>query len=170
MIWSQLTISQERASEIAQSVEHDLKWLHEEGDILLGKYVILTIYRERYTLAVPVEYCYLFTKLITSDEFCDVYETYRTHDFSSKRYKILHHAASKQSIKKEEERVCRFCWQRPPVTKDGRCEHCRDAIAREVTSDTRTLSSKFAEHVGRKSRPTQVLGGCCELNSDGDDN
>jgi hypothetical protein len=168
MICSQLTISQERASELAQNVEHDLKWLHEEGDIPLGRHVVLTIYKKQYTLSAPVEYCYLFRNLISSDEFCDVYEVNRQYDFSDQRYKALHRTANKQKIKKEEERVCRFCWQRPPVMKDGRCENCRDAVVREVTSDTRTISSKCTEHVGRKSRSTQVLGGCCELNSDRD--
>jgi hypothetical protein len=169
MICSQLTISKERASEIAQSVEHNLKWLHEEGDIPLGRHVVLTIYREQYTLSVPVEYCYLFRNLITSDEFCDVYEVNRKYGFSDQRYKSLHNTANKKDIKKEEEMVCRFCWQRPPVTKDGRCENCRNVVAREVTSDIRTLSSKFTEHAGRKSRSAQVLGGCCELNLDMDD-
>jgi hypothetical protein len=171
VICSQLTISKERASEIAENAEHDLEWLNEEGDILVGRYVILTVYKKRYTLVTPVEYCYLLKNLITSDEFCDVYEIDRPENFSEQRHNKLCCAARarKRDIKKEEERVCRFCWQRPPVTKDGRCEQCRNAVAREVTSDMRTLSSKCTEYAGRKSRSTQVLGGCCEFGSDRDD-
>ena len=166
MIWSQFTISEERASELVKSAGHDLSFLLREDDVLLGN-VILTVYRKKYTLAVPAEYCHKLRDFITPDDFCEVYERDRPEDFSYQRYKSLHRGRGEPGQKQRYE-VCRFCWARPPITDDGRCEFCLHAKAHELEDKERNLSRMGTEFIGRKVRSSQVLGGTCELNSDGD--
>jgi hypothetical protein len=143
---------------------------------------MLTLYEDNYNLSVLALYRSELENILTASELRHVFETDDPLDWGELRIRKLeenrqkktkgkkrHREEEPKKSKKPKYELCRFCWERPPITDDGRCKRCLDATEDSGTADGRSLSRKWTEHIGRKARSTQILGGTCELDPHDDD-
>jgi hypothetical protein len=176
MQWLRVRINKEWASEIVRSFGYNLNHVRHYANVYLDEHLMLTMFEENYNLSVPVSYRSELENVLTTSEFRHVFETDDPPEWGESRIQKLEEnrqkkTKSKKRHKEEEPKkpkkpkyeLCRFCWERPPITDDGRCERCLNAKEDDGTVDDRSLSRKWTEHIGRKARSTQILGGVCEL-------